>query len=615
MRGPDQPARRFVSSARGLARSVEHLTDLVAERLRGEGLVEESDVPVGEPRRVRRTRPPPRPLHYDGHMTDEIAIAAATTDPAAARRADLAALASEAWDVVVVGGGVTGAGILLDAVSRGLRAALVEQSDIAAGTSSRSSRLIHGGLRYLEQFHVGLVREALSERARLLDLAPHLVSLRPFVFPLYGPPFATRAFYGAGIGFYDALGSARKGGVSRHLGVRATLELAPPLRREGLRGSIVYHDGAEDDARYVLAVARTAAGLGGLPVTRVRADGLVLEGGRATGIVAHDLVGGDDLRVRARHVIDATGVWAARPESPFGGARMIPSLGSHILVPRERIPVKHGMTLRIPGKVAFLVPWPEFWVIGTTDAPYDGKPDHPSASRAEVDRLVEIVNAALAVDLTVDDIVGTYAGLRPLVGDAEGGGTVKVSREHRVSIDRTGLVRIGGGKYTTYRLMARDAIDAVLGGGDAKDRPSGTAELPIIGAAPRPELDALALRLAREPGVDMDTAQSLVDRHGTEAEHVLALGRPRDLVRPLVGGQPILEAEVAWAAEREMAMSLDDVLARRMRLAMTLRDRGASIAPRVAAILGDVLGWDGARQAAEVARYLEGAHREFDVPG
>ena len=547
-------------------------------------------------------------------MTDEIAIAAATTDPAAARRADLAALASEAWDVVVVGGGVTGAGILLDAVSRGLRAALVEQSDIAAGTSSRSSRLIHGGLRYLEQFHVGLVREALSERARLLDLAPHLVSLRPFVFPLYGPPFATRAFYGAGIGFYDALGSARKGGVSRHLGVRATLELAPPLRREGLRGSIVYHDGAEDDARYVLAVARTAAGLGGLPVTRVRADGLVLEGGRATGIVAHDLVGGDDLRVRARHVIDATGVWAARPESPLGGARMIPSLGSHILVPRERIPVKHGMTLRIPGKVAFLVPWPEFWVIGTTDAPYDGKPDHPSASRAEVDRLVEIVNAALAVDLTVDDIVGTYAGLRPLVGDAEGGGTVKVSREHRVSIDRTGLVRIGGGKYTTYRLMARDAVDAALGS-DAARRPSATADLPLVGAASRAVLSGLADRIAQDAGLTADQATRLTRRHGTEAMAVVELGRRRDLLRPLVPGRPFLEAEVVWAAHREMALSLDDVLARRFRLAMELRDRGASIAPRVADLLGAELGWDAARRAREIAAYLDNARREYAVPG
>jgi glycerol-3-phosphate dehydrogenase len=548
-------------------------------------------------------------------MTDEIAIAATTTDPAAARRADLAALAGEEWDVVVVGGGITGAGILLDAVSRGLRAALVEQSDIAAGTSSRSSRLIHGGLRYLEQFHIGLVREALSERARLLDLAPHLVSLRPLVFPLYGMPFVTRGFYGAGIGFYDALGSARRGGISRHLGVKATRELVPPIRTEGLRGAIVYHDGAEDDARYTLAVARTAAGLGGLPVTRVRADGLVLEGGVAKGIVARDLVAGEDLRVRAKRVIDATGVWAARADSPFGGAKMIPSIGSHIMIARERIPMKHGMAIRVPGKVAFIVPWPDFWVIGTTDQPYDGPPDHPVASRAEVDRLLEIVNTVLAVDLTTDDIAGTYAGLRPLVGEALDGGTVKVSREHKVNVDRNGLVRIGGGKYTTYRLMARDAVDAALGPAEATKRPSATAELPLVGAASRAVLANLADRISRDTGLTNEQAMRLTQRHGTEAMAVVELGRRRDLLRPLVADRPFLEAEVVWAAHRELALTLDDVLARRFRLAMELRDRGASIAPRVVELLGGELGWDEARRRAEIETYLAGARREYGVPG
>jgi len=548
-------------------------------------------------------------------MTDEIAIAATTTDPAAARRADLAALAGEEWDVVVVGGGITGAGILLDAVSRGLRAALIEQSDIAAGTSSRSSRLIHGGLRYLEQFHIGLVREALSERARLLDLAPHLVSLRPLVFPLYGMPFVTRGFYGAGIGFYDALGSARRGGISRHLGVKATRELVPPIRTEGLRGAIVYHDGAEDDARYTLAVARTAAGLGGLPVTRVRADGLVLEGGRAKGIVARDLLGEEDIRIRTKRVIDATGVWAARADSPFGGAKMIPSIGSHIMIARERIPMKHGMAIRVPGKVAFIVPWPDFWVIGTTDQPYDGPPDHPTASRAEVDRLLEIVNTVLAVDLTTDDIAGTYAGLRPLIGEAQDGGTVKVSREHKVGVDRNGLVRIGGGKYTTYRLMARDAVDAALGPEEAKTRPSATADLPLVGAASRSVLANLADRISKDTGLTNDQAMRLTQRHGTEAMAVVELGRRRDLLRPLVADRPFLEAEVVWAAHREMALTLDDVLARRFRLAMELRDRGATIAPRVAELLGGELGWDEARRAVEVETYLRGARLEYGVPG
>jgi glycerol-3-phosphate dehydrogenase len=536
-----------------------------------------------------------------------------TADPLARRRADIALLGREDWDLVVVGGGVTGAGILLDAVSRGMRAALIEQNDLAAGTSSRSSRLIHGGLRYLQQFHVGLVREALAERARLLDLAPHLVTLRPFIFPLYGPPVVTRAFYGAGIGFYDALGSARKGGLSRHLSKKATLEIAPSLVEHGLRGSIVYHDGVEDDARFVLAVARTAASLGGLPLTRVRVDGLVTESGRASGLIAHDLVDDVDVRVRARRVIDATGVWAARTDGPFGGARLVPSLGSHILVPRDRIPVRHGMTLRVPGKVAFLVPWPEFWIIGTTDSPYDGAPDHPSASAKEVAWILGIVNETLSVDLTVDDIVGTYAGLRPLVGEASGGGTVKVSREHKVTVERSGLVRIGGGKYTTYRVMARDAVDAALGPDEAKRRPSATADLPVVGAASRSVLDGLAHRLALDTELPEDQATRLVARHGTEALAVVELGRAMDLLRPLVPDRPFLEVEVAWAARNEMALSLDDVLSRRFRLSMELRDRGESIAPRVAELLGAELGWDADRKASEVERYLAGARTEYGV--
>ena len=260
-----------------------------------------------------------------------------------------------------------------------------------------------------------------------------------------------------------------------------------------------------------------------------------------------------------------------------------------------------------------MVPWPRHWVIGTTDDPFTGPVEHPSASSPEVDKILAALNGAFDANVTRDDIVGTYAGLRPLIAPSGASSTVKVSREHKVAVEDKGLVRISGGKYTTYRLMARDAIDAVLGD-DAKDRPTGTAELPLVGAAPRAELDALIARLAREPGMDTDVAVSLVDRHGIEAVDVLAMGRERDLVRQLVAGHPFLEAEVAWAVERELAMSLDDILARRMRLAMTLRDRGESIAPRVAAIAGEVLGWDAEHQAAEVVAYVAGAHREYDVP-
>jgi glycerol-3-phosphate dehydrogenase len=541
----------------------------------------------------------------------------ATRPPLARRGADLERLANEPWDLLIVGGGIVGAGALLDAVSRGMRVALVEQDDIAVGTSSRSSRLIHGGLRYLQQFEVNLVREALHERARLLRLAPHLVRLEDFLFPLYGPRVATRALYTAGLTLYDVLGSAKSGGRHRQLSLEETLEYAPDLVRKDLRGALLYHDAMEDDARFTLAVVRTAvtqkAGVA-LAVTRVRATGPIRDGDRIAGATVEDRLTGSSFDVRAGAVLDATGVWGAMPDRPFGAGsfNVLPSRGSPQVIPRERIQARGGLTLRIPGRVAFMVPWPRHWLIGTTDHPFHGEVDRVGASPAEVDEILGTLNGALDTTITRDDIVGTYAGLRPLIAPSDASSTVKVSREHKVSVEAEGLVRVSGGKYTTYRVMARDAVDAILGDG-AKARPSGTANLPIIGAASRSGLDALVARLATEPGISDEAARSLVDRHGTDAVDVLALGREHDLVRPLLEGHPYLEAEIAWAAEREMALSMDDLLARRIRLAPELRDRGASIAPRVAAIAGHVLGWDAARQAAEVASYLEGAHREFDV--
>ncbi len=538
--------------------------------------------------------------------------------PLARRGADLERLANERWDLLIVGGGIVGAGALLDAVSRGLRVALVEQDDIAVGTSSRSSRLIHGGLRYLQQMEISLVREALRERARLLRLAPHLVRLQDFLFPLYGPPVVTRALYTAGLTMYDLLGSARSGGRHRRLSVGEALEYAPDLARRDLRGALLYHDAMEDDARFTLAVVRTAlaqkAGVA-LAVTRVRATGPILEGDRVAGAAVEDRLTGSRLDVRASAVLDATGVWGATPDRPFGAGsfNVLPSRGSHLVVPRDRIPAHGGLTLRVHGRSAFMVPWPRHWLIGTTDHPFHGEVERVRASGAEVDEILGTLNSALDVGITRDDLVGTYAGLRPLIAPSDAGSTVRVSREHRVSVEGGGLVRVSGGKYTTYRVMARDAVDAILGD-EAKGRPSGTANLPLIGAASRTALDALTARLATEAGLGREAARSLVDRHGADAADVIALGREHDLVRPLVDGHPFLEAEVAWAADREMALSLDDLLARRIRLAPALRDRGESIAPRVAAIAGHVLGWDVARQAAEIAAYLEGAHAEYDVP-
>jgi len=374
----------------------------------------------------------------------------------------------------------------------------------------------------------------------------------------------------------------------------------------------------EDDARFTLEVLRTAMGLGALAATRVQAAAPLLDGGHAIGVRARDLATGAELEIRATHVIDATGVWAAHPDERFapvpGAARIVPSRGAHIVIRRDRLVAQGGMTLRIPGRVVFVIPWPNHWVIGTTDHEDERPPARPTALDEDVDELLGVVNQRMTLDLSRDDILGTYAGLRPLVGEA-GGSTVKASREHKVSTDPSGVVRIGGGKYTTYRVMARDTIDAALGPEGTKARPSRTAELPIVGAAPLGDLAVLAARIERETGLLSAFARRLVDRHGTEADAVVGLGRERDLLRPLGFETEHLEAEVAWAASRELASSLDDVLSRRMRLAQELPDRGASIAQRTAEILGAELGWDAARQAVEVSAYLETARVEYGVPG
>jgi glycerol-3-phosphate dehydrogenase len=544
-----------------------------------------------------------------------------TATPLEDRDRDLAALADRPLDVLVVGGGIVGSGAALDATTRGLRVGLVERDDIAVGTSSRSSRLIHGGLRYLEQYRFGLVREALRERSRVLHLAPHLVSLQPLLFPLYGWPVATRVFYQTGMTLYDVLGARRDGGWHRHLSVEEVLAHTPRMRTDRLRGGLLFHDGMEDDARYTLAVARTAREDGAVVVTRARAETLFEDRGQAVGARVQDLLGETAFDVRARVVIDATGVWGADPASPLSGGstRLLPSRGAHLVVPRERIPSDVGLTIRVPGKVVFLVPWPRFWLIGTTDAPYDGPIDRPSAGADEVDELLGAVNRVLDVDLTRADVVGTYAGLRPLIAPSHGS-TITASREHRVVVEENGLVRVSGGKYTTYRQMAEETVDAALGvlGRQPSELRSGTVTRRLIGAADRPQLENLAQTVAAAGGLsgaDVLTdavAARLVARHGTQAADVLALAEACGLLR-LLPGTEHLEAEVVWAARNELALSLDDVLSRRMRVVQELPDRAAAIAPRVAEILGAELGWDAARQAAEVDRYLAGARHEFAV--
>jgi glycerol-3-phosphate dehydrogenase len=519
-------------------------------------------------------------------------VASGALDPAARERA-LAAATSGELDLLIVGGGITGAGAALDAATRGLRVALVEARDLAAGASSASSKLIHGGLRYLEMGDVGLVREALRERELLLTrLAPHLVAPVPFLWPLRGRGWE-RAYLGAGLALYDSLGGARSVPRHRHLSRRGARAVAPALRPDALVGAVRFHDAAEDDARMVVAVARTAAAHGAHVATRVRVTGFRPRGE----LEAVDEETGATLRLRARHVAAAAGAWTDRLRALAGGRsdhRIVPSKGVHVFVARERIQMDTGLLARTEKSVLFVIPWQGGWLIGDTDTPWRAGPDEVVASGADVDYLLAKANALLAAPLTRADVHGVTAGLRPLVADAASKDTTRISRRHVVESPLAGLTTIAGGKYTTYRVMAAALVDAAARAlGSAA--PSATRDVPLHGGG-RVDRAALAARA----GLERATVDALVGRHGDHARELVDLiaARPA-LAAPLEGGDGVLRAEVAYACTHEGALHLEDVLARRTRLAIVAPDRGLAAAAPAAALMGEALGWAPDRVRAE----------------
>ncbi len=549
------------------------------------------------------------------------------------RRTDRARLEGEVVDVLVIGGGVTGAGVALDAASRGLSVALLEARDFAAGTSSRSSKLIHGGLRYLEQLAFPLVHEALQERARLVQtIAPHLVRPLPFLLPLTAPVWQ-RAYLGAGVALYDVLGAAftarrPRGGRAipshRHLSRTATLEAFPGLRPDVVRGAIRYWDAQVDDARHTLAVVRTAAGYGARVLSSARVTGLLRDraaGGDSAadaavvGVRAADLTDGSSFTVRARSVVAATGVWSDDIGTMLGDAapdlRVRASKGVHLVVPRSAIDggslaaasgTPDGLILRTPTSVLFVIPWAEQWIIGTTDTPWKLDRDHPAASSADIGYLLDQVNRVLLRPVTADQILGVYAGLRPLLA-GESDQTSRLSREHAVVTPVPGLVLVAGGKYTTYRVMAEDAVDAAVAGlpGVPESR---TVHLPLVGAHRWIDVRDSAATLAAAAGLPEAAVQRLLRRHGDRTSDVLALvaGEP-DLARPLPGAPDYLAAEVVHAVAAEGALHLDDVLTRRTRISIETAHRGVATADRVAELMSRELGWDEERTGREVAHY------------
>jgi glycerol-3-phosphate dehydrogenase len=527
------------------------------------------------------------------------------------RDAALEVLRTKELDVLVIGGGVVGAGAALDAATRGLRVGMVEMRDWGAGTSSRSSKLVHGGIRYLEQLNFRLVREALIERGLLLQrIAPHLVKPVRFLYPLT-KPIIERLYIGAGMLLYDLFSwtGGRPPGVPhhRHLTKRQLLRAAPSLADDAFIGGLVYYDGKVDDARYVANLARTASFYGAHVATRVRVEGFLKVGQRVVGVKAHDLETGEHFEIHARQVVNATGVWTDETQAMVGERgqfKVRASKGIHLVVPRDRFQSKVGLILRTEKSVLFVIPWGRHWLIGTTDTDWNLDLAHPAATAKDIDYLLEHVNKVLAVPLTRDDVEGVYAGLRPLLaGESEQ--TSKLSREHIVTHSVPGLVVVAGGKWTTYRVMAKDAIDAAVAGLDGKISRSITDDVALLGAEGYHAAWNKRSKIARAFGVHRARVEHLLNRYGVLTDELLDLMRERpELQEPLPGADDYLGVEVVYAASHEGALHLDDVLARRTRISIEAWDRGVSAAPVAAELMAGVLGWDAQRTADEVAFYL-----------
>jgi glycerol-3-phosphate dehydrogenase len=540
------------------------------------------------------------------------------------RPSAVARLAADPFDVLVIGGGVTGTGVAVDAASRGLRTALVERHDFGSGTSSRSSKLIHGGLRYLQGRDVRLVYDALAERTRLARNAPHLVSVMPFLVPLFTRDGVVDRRVARGLGaalwMYDLTGGLRIGRRHHRLSTDEARARMPTLAADRIDGAYLYFDAQADDARLTLTLARTAAlDFGAVVANRVRVVGVDKDGaGRVRGARVVDEETGAEVVVAAGAVVNAAGVWVDdvttldRPEVP---RTIRPAKGVHLTVPWDRVRSDTAVIVPVSGdrRSVFAVPWGESIYIGTTDTDYEGPVDEPICTADDVAYLLGAINRALVDELTPDDVVGAWAGVRPLVRDPARGRTVDLSRRHQVHRSPSGMVTVAGGKLTTYRAMAEDVVDEVvrvleehgrLSALDPAPRGCRTRRLPLRGAAGHDEVRAEA----DDP--------HLAGRYGGEARTVLAMiAHDEELGAPLVPGLPYVKAEALYAVRYEMARSLDDVLSRRTRARILARDASAAAAAEIAALIAPDLAWDDATRAAEVAAYRASVEAERAAAG
>jgi glycerol-3-phosphate dehydrogenase len=547
-----------------------------------------------------------------------------------ARSDALRALADERFDVVVIGGGITGAGVALDAASRGYSVALLERADYASGTSSRSSKLIHGGLRYLRQFELGLVREALLERQLMVALAPQLVRPLPIVVPAFAGARPDR-LVGVGLNLYDVMSRARRGrrrsagdgltgeeswSPARHrvIGREEVLELLPALARREPTGGYLFYDCQTDDARLVLTVLGEAERFGAICANDLAVEELILKRGRAAGVRAREQRGGGELAVHADHIVNATGVWADQlrgeelhEETELPQIR--PSRGTHITLSADALPLRAGAIVPAGGgRTIFALPWLGRTLIGTTDNDYEGELEHVAPPAADIDYLLAAVNAFFAVGLGYEDITGAFAGVRPLISAGDAKTSVDISRKAELYETSSGMLTITGGKLTTWRRMAKMTVDRIVER-DAREAPCRTQEIQL-GAQVAPET------LARVDGVDADAYPALAARYGHLASAVLRIAaESRELREPIIAGFPDLLAEALHAVRSEQARGVADVLLRRTRLgllaAREVSGEGSPALARVAEAIASELRWDPLRTRTELADF----HAEVAAEG
>lgn len=549
----------------------------------------------------------------------------ASTPAGDRREADWHRLGAEPFDILVVGGGITGAGVARDAALRGARVALVEKGDFGSGTSSRSSRLVHGGLRYLEMYEFGLVFESTHERARLMRLAPHAVRPLPFVYPVYEGAKPGLFVLRMGMLLYDVLASFQTYRNHRKLSPGRLATAEPALRQDQLRGGFRYYDCITDDGRLTLENVLGAEQAGALCLNYVRFDAAVVEEGRIRGATLVDERTGRRTRVRAPVIVNAVGPWLNGLQPRSGSAqapRLQPSKGVHIVVPRERLPVENAVVMKAvqDGRVVFCVPWGTATYVGTTDTAWDGDPDAVFADAADVAYLLETANHYFPAQALVPaDVIGTWAGLRPLIAE-DGASTYHTSREHTVESDPRGVVFVAGGKLTTYRIMARQTVDAALAllrarpeeraeGGPRRFGRCRTKRRPLpggVGLRRRKARAAFEAAVRERSGLSLEAVRHLVATYGARAGRLAdAIAADPSRGVPVMDGLPYLWAQIDLAADEEQAVHLDDVLVRRTHLFYKAADQGRAVAPAVAARLAERLGWDEARTRAEVQAYLD----------